>query len=557
MIKNCKIAAVLLCAALLCGCSDGKDTSTTKATENSTSAVDVSETGTKEETKEETKATQAVETSTESDSGKKEEGPRLGSNYVSTYGRIAYKDGVTYFVQSARDLTGVDTGYPDSENIYMLRDGEKKPELLAVIPAPKNGGVTQLGVYYIYPTDDALYFLSAGGMNPAFRGINIKTKEVFEAVPVDSEYRFRSIPAVGDGRLFLRYTRPDAFGVLEFDPKNKTLKDLDLSFIDNEEQKYFVDVHDGYTYYVKLTSDMEPYGLFRADEKGNEQDVCALPQDDDAVPYIMGDYAAYRCKAEEFGRQKGMVFVNIESGKKYYLLSKDEIWEEGAINVFGEYVYYIDKGRGISRKRIAEKAEAEQLMEGRKDFDTLALAIINDDLLLINDDDMAVYRTSLNGRVLPGAPLIKSCADSYEDKQEGDWVYKEYANCVTALRYLGSETEVTIPKEIGGKPVTIVDLWQPSSYEEHIQKLIIPDTVVSIHNVEDRSINTLYIPKSVKHFTYRGFEHSINLAEGATIIYEGSESEWQALIKENAERFSDVSVDTSGTKNPVFKFEGK
>ena len=461
MIKNCKIAAVLLCVALLCGCADGKDTSTTKATENSTSAVDVSKTGTEAETK----ATQVVETSTVSvetpttSAAEQKEEAKLGSNYVSTYGRIAYKDGVTYFVQSARDLTGVDTGYPDSENIYMLRDGEKKPELLAVIPAPKAGGVTQLGVYYIYPTDDALYFLSGMGQNSTIMGIDIKTRSIFEAVPVGNEYRFRNMPVVSDGRFFLRYTRPDAFGVLEFDPKNKTLKDLDLSFIDNEEQKYFVDVHDGYTYYVKLTSDMEPYGLFRADEKGNEQDVCALPQDDDAVPFIMGDYAAYRCKAEEFGGQKGMVFVNIESGRKYYLLSKDEIWEEGAVNVFGEYVYYIDKGRGISRKRIAEKAEAEQLMEGRKDFDTLALAIINDDLLLINDDDMAVYRTSLNGRVLPGAPLIKSRADSYEDKQEGDWVYKEYANCVHVERYRGSENEVTIPKEIGGKPITIVDLW--------------------------------------------------------------------------------------------------
>ncbi|MBR6366151.1 MAG: hypothetical protein IKS10_08675 [Lachnospiraceae bacterium] len=91
-------------------------------------------------------------------------------------------------------------------------------------------------------------------------------------------------------------------------------------------------------------------------------------------------------------------------------------------------------------------------------------------------------------------------------------------------------------------------------YDEHIQKLTIPDTVVSIHNVEDRSISTLFIPKSVKHLTYRGFEHSINIAEGATIIYEGSEAEWKALVADCAERFSGVSVDTSGTKDPVFIF---
>ena len=88
MIKNCKIAAVLLCAALLCGCADGKDTSTTKATENSTSAVDVSKTGTEAETK----ATQVVETSTLSvetpttSAAEQKEEAKLGSNYVSTYG---------------------------------------------------------------------------------------------------------------------------------------------------------------------------------------------------------------------------------------------------------------------------------------------------------------------------------------------------------------------------------------------------------------------------------------------------------------------------------------
>lgn len=567
MIKNSKIAIMMLSVALLCGCSDGKDTPTTNASE-STTVAEVNGTTVSEDTKAtqpiETTAqpvettTQPVETSTEAVVTPTDDGSaKLGSNYYSTRGRIAYKDGVTYFVQSARDLTGAETGYPDSENIYMLRDGEKKPELLATVPAPQSGGVTQLGVYYLFPTDDAVYFLSGIGQTITLMGVDINTKEIFEAVSAGNEYKFRNMPVVSKGRLFLRYNKPDAFGVLEFDPKSKTLTDLDMSFIGNDEPKYFVDIRDGYTYYVKLTSDLEPYGLFRADAKGNEQDVCALPQDDDVVPFIMGDYAVYWGKAEEFGGRKGAIFVDIESGKKYYVLSKDELWDDLSVNVFGDYVYYIDKKRGISRKQITDGAEAEQLMEGRKDFDTLALAIINDDLLLINDDDMAVYRTALTGRVIPAAPIIKSRADSYEDKQDGDWVYTEYENCVKVLTYLGSETEVTIPEQLGGKPVTIVSLWQPSSKEAHIQKLTIPDTVVSIHNVEDRSINTLFIPKSVKHFTWSGFEHSVNVAKGATIIYAGSESEWQALIKDSAERFSGTSVDTSGTEDPVFKFEGK
>ena len=560
MIKNYKIAAMMLSAALLCGCDGGKDTPSTNASESTTTVAEVSTTATQpvetkatqpEETKAtepvETEATQPVETPTEDDA-------KLGSNNYSTYGRIAYKDGVTYFVQESRDLTGVETGYPDSENIYMLRDGEKKPELLATIPAPLAYGVAQVGVYYLYPTDDAVYFLYNDRENTTLKGVDIKTKEVFDAVPEGEEYRFRVGSVVSDGRLFLRYNRADAFGLLEFDPKTKTLKDFDLSFIDNEEPKYFVDIRDGYTYYVKLTSDMEPYGLFRADATGKEQDVCALPQDDDAVPFILGDYAVYWCKAEEFGGEHGVVFVDIETGKKYYTLMEDELRYEECINVFGDYVYFIDKGRGISRKKITGGTEAEQLMEGRKDFDTIALAIINDDLLLINEDDMGVYRTALNGRVIPAAPIIQSRAGSYEDKQEGDWVYVEYANCVNVMRYLGSETDVTIPEQIGGKPVTFVSLWQPSTKDVHIEKLTIPDTVVSIHSVEDRSISTLFIPKSVKHLTYRGFEHSINIAEGATIIYEGSEAEWKALVEDCAERFSGVSVDTSGTKDPVFIF---
>ncbi|MBR5349582.1 MAG: hypothetical protein IK125_10220 [Lachnospiraceae bacterium] len=553
MIKNYKIAILMLSAALLCGCSDGKETPTTNAPDSTTSVADVSVVATLDETK----PTQVVETTTDGVGEKENEVAKLGSNYYSTYGRIAYKDGVTYFVQNAKDLTGVETGYPDSENIYMLRDGEKKPELLAVIPAPQVYGVAQMGVFYLYPTDDAVYYLSNSGQDITLMGIDLNTKNIFEAVPVGKEYRLRNMPVISDGRLFLRYNKPDAFGVLEFDPKSKTLKDLDLSFIENEEPKYFVDIHDGYTYYVKLTSDLEPYGLFRADEKGNEQDVCALPQDDDVVPFIMGDYAVYRSRAEEFGGRDGVIFVDIESGLKYYVLSKDEFWNDANVNVFGDHVYYIDNKRGISRKQITGGAEAEQLMEGRKDFDTFALAIINDDLLLINDDDMAVYRTALTGRVLPAVPIIKSLADSYEDKQEGDWVYTEYENSVNVLRYLGSETEVTIPDQIGGKPVTIVSLWQPSTKEEHIRKLTIPDTVVSIHNVEDRSINTLIIPKSVKYFTSRGFEHSVNIAKGATIIFTGSEAEWQALIKDSAERFADTSVDTGGTEDPVIMFEGK
>ncbi len=458
---------------------------------------------------------------------------------------------MTYFVQSAKDLTGEETGYTDSDNIYMLRDGEKEPELLAVLPVLNMGDV-----YCLYPTEDKLYFLTGLSRSDwSIMEIDYGTKKISEAVSLSGNYRIAGMPVISEDGFFIRYRDEDGFGALKLDTDSNTVKELDLSYIENDEPKVFVGMNDEFTYYVKCTSDLDPYGIFRADEEGNEQDVCALPQDFDGIPFVLDDYVVYWNEEDAFGGKSGVVFVNIDTGKKYYVLSKDELQNDLSINVFGDYVYYIDEKKGISRKQITGENEAEQLMEGRTDFDIVGLAIINDDLLLINKDDLAVYRTRLDGRVIPAAPIIKSLADSYEVKQEGDWEYKEYQNCVDVSRYCGSETDVTIPEEIGGKPVTIVSLWQSSQNEEHIRKLTIPDTVVSINWVEDRSIETLIIPKSVKHFTYHGFEHSINIAQGATIIYKGSESEWQALITDNAERFSDVATDTSGTEDPKFVFE--
>ena len=67
--------------------------------------------------------------------------------------------------------------------------------------------------------------------------------------------------------------------------------------------------------------------------------------------------------------------------------------------------------------------------------------------------------------------------------------------------------------------------------------------------IEDRNIGELYIPASVKHFTFHGVQYTINIKDGGRVYYAGTMEQWKRLADDNADRYSSVTVDTSGTVN--------
>ena len=103
----------------------------------------------------------------------------------------------------------------------------------------------------------------------------------------------------------------------------------------------------------------------------------------------------------------------------------------------------------------------------------------------------------------------------YESSNKNnDYEYIEYVDHVQITKYLGSQTDVTIPSKINDKPVTCIggDVdtsalgEDPSLFGENINKVTIPDTVTTIGEYafgNCPNLSNITIPDSVINIYYR------------------------------------------------------
>ena len=146
----------------------------------------------------------------------------------------------------------------------------------------------------------------------------------------------------------------------------------------------------------------------------------------------------------------------------------------------------------------------------------------------------------------------------YECNLSGDMVYQASDDAATLVRYLGSDSKVDIPAELGGKPVTSIRglafvhcsslteatipegvtsigegaFWYCSSLTE----VTIPEGVTSIKDSAFRacrSLTEVTIPKSVTSIGGSAFHDCEALA---TVYYGGTQEDWDALKKNIGER---------------------
>ena len=154
---------------------------------------------------------------------------------------------------------------------------------------------------------------------------------------------------------------------------------------------------------------------------------------------------------------------------------------------------------------------------------------------------------------LDSATLTESPATDFE--------YTINNDKVTITDYIGSATEVVIPAEIEGYPVTSIG-DEAFRLDRTLTKVIIPETVISIEygaffqcellvnvtlpngieNIEDRvfshceSLTNIIIPNSVMHIGNGAFYGCDSLKH---VLYRGSENEWSILKgKSNSENDS-------------------
>ena len=119
-----------------------------------------------------------------------------------------------------------------------------------------------------------------------------------------------------------------------------------------------------------------------------------------------------------------------------------------------------------------------------------------------------------------------------------DFMYTIEDSTVTITKYIGSATEVVIPAEIEGYPVT--SIWSWAFYDcSSLTRITIPDSVTSIGSwafCSCDSLTRITIPEGVTSIDYRAFDDcesltSISIPDSVTIIGEGALAWCSSLAK--------------------------
>ena len=516
-----KAIILLLCMFILTAC--------TPAPEEQTSGVPETTTGQEQETP-----------------GAKD----ADTNMKSTYGRIVYKDGYTYFVSPGKGSDGSASGSVDSEDIYRLKDGETTPEFILSVPCAIVEGVEQTSVFGLLPYGDCVYFL---------RGTMEKQAAVLCRSQIGSgtweELDLAVTPRVAfimnsyneiDGKLYTLCEHIEnghySYNIQKTDLKTKevTLFSQDLETDLNGNPLIIRVDDDGYVYFAMLDDKDEAFGIFRAPVGGGKStDVIPTEREPEVLfvsqGYVFAAFEDTEDTLEVYGVENGERKGNID------------LPHNAVINVCGDTVYYYAGGLLCSVK--IDGSDRKTLAIGNEDQKFMMLAVCGDRFFFA-DDDLLVYQMDKNGKILPAVPVVGKPQLSEEKSTEDGILYREYDNAVCVIGYSGSDPALQIPASINGKPVRIVELM--GSKLVNLSSIRIPEGVVSAVVYSCRNVTEVYLPSTLKHMVYRGFPYSFECAEGCVFNYNGTKADWQELY-DYCREYHNCAVDTYGTKDPTVK----
>ena len=490
------------------------------------------------------------------------------TNYLTTYGRVVHYQDYTYFVQQALDNDGSENGHAGSENLYRISDDEDaEPECLLSVPSRYFDGIQQMTIFFLVPYENYVYFVwdnhvddTDYAVRDVFCRLDMNTGEITEYdLQIFGTMRWVNAFSRSGDKLYMKappetseeYASNTSHGLVEFDLKDGSYDLFQPDFkLPEKETAEIIRVTDKYVYYVKYVLDDDeglPYGVCRFDRMtGNSEDVCAISDTDtEIIMYTNGCI----CLLED-GEKERIVFIDPESGKESAALNLEDLCSDLIFTVSAQTIYYFDRNNDLCMQELREDAEKTALMPGGDRVEPMLISASDDWIWYMNDDDNGMYRVKKTGRILPGSPVVPAITweDRYEEKDSDDFGFTEYPKCIGIRGYNGSAETVTIPETIQGKPVKIVSWWAYNHDGKNVKTLYIPEGVVSIGAIEDRTIQEVYLPSTVKHFCSHGYKYTFSIQNGGTLYYNGTIGEWEDVCA-FSRSYHDVATDTSGTEN--------
>lgn len=476
------------------------------------------------------------------------------TNVMSTYGRMAYADGCTYFVTEGMLGDAEKTGGFETEDIYRIKDGSDAPELLLSVPQTPYDGIARISVTNLTPYGDYVYFcaenLSGEKVNGRIGGNNLYRTKIgtgeytVVAENIESRNIFnRTGNRYGDTVYLMTVSVNGdtvSYGYIQVDLKSGAVSEFKPDLGTTEPVRLVNVCDDGYVYFFKLDAENhEPYGVFRTPLAGGKcEDVVAIGEEIDGAFVSQGHVFI----VTEDKDDRAQVY-DVNTGEKTGEFPFDD---DKAFNVCGDTVYYIKDESELCSVNIDGSGE-RQIAAGRNGFDLMLVGVAKECFILI-DEDMRVYKMNKDGRILPGAPVVKE-TERPEEKTDGEgFTYYEWPNAVEITGYNGDSKTVSIPDSENGKPVRKVTLMGVG--KSAAERIIVPEGVYSAVIYSSRTVTQVDLPSSLGHMNYRGFPYSFECAEGCVFRYNGTKAKWQELY-DFCREYHNCTVDTYGTRSPV------
>ena len=118
--------------------------------------------------------------------------------------------------------------------------------------------------------------------------------------------------------------------------------------------------------------------------------------------------------------------------------------------------------------------------------------------------------------VVPNVSVTASAEEDYTEETYNDFTLYKYSDHVEINKYTGDASEVVVPSEIDGLPVTNISEWAWSLFPscKNLESITIPDSVTSIGNNAFsgcKNLASITIPNSVTSIGESAFAYCENL----------------------------------------------